>query len=447
LVKLASGAKSSPASVSEGLDSAPPPAWLSWSVWGISALFYLTVFYLRAAPAVMTAELMRDFHIGAAQLGNLSAFYFYFYVAMQIPVGILTDSLGAKRLLICGSLTAAAGTFLFGWTGNFAVACAARAIVGGATAVGWLVLLRLTTHWFPARSFGMMSGLGLFFGNIGALVAQVPLRISVEHFSWRTVEIASSAIVLGIGLVAFVMVRNDPSERAFLSYAPEILRGETRAGGRAPRRRFRDAIRYRNPWLILFAQGGMAGPIMTFTGLWGPPFLRTRFGLTTRSAAAICSVMIVCWAVASPLSGYLSDYMKRRKPVYLGGCALMTIGWIVLLYVNALPIEAFIAVAAFTSFASGAMIVGFAYARESAPIQYMGAITASTNIGNMIGPSVLQPGIGALLDLRWAGTTMNGARVYGLDAFHLGFALIAGWALLSCILIAFTRETNCAQTV
>ena len=88
------------------------PRWLSWSIWGIAALFYLTGFYQRVSPAVMTMELMRDFHISAKDLGNLSAFYFYFYVVMQIPVGVLIDSWGARRLLISGSVAAAAGTFL-----------------------------------------------------------------------------------------------------------------------------------------------------------------------------------------------------------------------------------------------------------------------------------------------------------------------------------------------
>jgi hypothetical protein len=69
-----------------------------------------------------------------------------------------------------GAVSAAAGTFLFGATDNLVLACAGRAIVGGATAVGWLVLLKLATHWFPARRFAMLSGLGLFFGNLGALV-------------------------------------------------------------------------------------------------------------------------------------------------------------------------------------------------------------------------------------------------------------------------------------
>ena len=91
-----------------------PPAWLSWSIWSIAALFYLAGFYHRVSPAVMTDELMSAFHIGASGLGNLSAFYFYFYVAMQIPTGVLIDSWGARKLLIAGSCTAALGAILFG---------------------------------------------------------------------------------------------------------------------------------------------------------------------------------------------------------------------------------------------------------------------------------------------------------------------------------------------
>jgi hypothetical protein len=74
-----------------GAPHAPPP-WLSWSVWGVAAIYYLAAFYLRSAPAVMTTELMRDFGIAASQLGQFSAFYFYAYIAMQIPTGVLVDS-------------------------------------------------------------------------------------------------------------------------------------------------------------------------------------------------------------------------------------------------------------------------------------------------------------------------------------------------------------------
>ncbi len=198
--------------------------WRSWAVWGIAALFYLTGFYQRVSPAVMTSELMRDFGLGAQSLGSLSAFYFYFYVAMQIPAGVLIDSWGARKLLFWGALSAAGGTFLFGATSNFALACAGRAIIGGATAAGWLVLLKLATHWFPARRFAMLSGLGLFFGNLGALVAQVPLRLLIEHFGWRNVVLGSAVILLGVCALVWLIVRNDPSDAGLESHAPAALR-------------------------------------------------------------------------------------------------------------------------------------------------------------------------------------------------------------------------------
>src|SRR5204863_318627 len=84
--------------------------------------------------------------------------------------GVLVDSWGGRRLLILGSIAAAIGTFLFGTTSSFVVASMGRALVGGATAVGWIVTLKLATHWFPSQRFALMSGLGLFMGNMGALV-------------------------------------------------------------------------------------------------------------------------------------------------------------------------------------------------------------------------------------------------------------------------------------
>src|SRR5258705_10250106 len=137
------------------LAASPPSALLSWSVWAVAATFYLAAFYLRTSPAVMTTELMRDFGIKASQLGQFSAFYFYAYILMQIPTGVLVDSWGARRLLIGGSLAAAAGMLTFGATSSYALASTGRAIVGASTAVGWVVTLKLATHWFPRSRFAM----------------------------------------------------------------------------------------------------------------------------------------------------------------------------------------------------------------------------------------------------------------------------------------------------
>jgi sugar phosphate permease len=422
-----------------------PPAWLSWSIWGIAALFYLAGFYHRVSPAVMTDELMQAFSIGAGSLGNLSAFYFYFYVAMQIPTGILVDSWGARKLLIAGSIAAALGALLFGATNDFAVACAGRAIIGGSTAVGWLVLLKLATHWFPARRFAMLAGLGLLFGNLGALTAQVPLRIAIQHFGWRPVIFVSAGAVLCVGLLAMLFVRNDPTDDGYLSYAPaeahrkdvkvwELLKG------------FKRIFAYRNTWLIFFAQGGLVGSMIAFTGLWGAPFLRARYALQPTRAAGVCSVMIVCWAVASPICGALSDRIGRRKPIYLGGCIVAAAGWSAMFYISDLPLTMFVLIAGVTSLASGAVVIGFAFSKESVPSQFLGTISGTTNIGNMLGPTFLQPGIGWILDKTWSGALKGGVHIYDLHAYRCGFILMVGWLVMSSVLLSLTSETYCRQS-
>src|SRR5207248_9428571 len=101
---------------------------------------------------------------------------------------------------------------------------------------------------------------------------------------------------------------------------------------------------------------------------------KQRFALSSTDAAAVCSVMIVCWAVASPLAGYFSDAIGRRRPIYLGGAIVAAMGWAAMFYVP-LPLAVFTLVAALTSFACGAVVVAFAFAKESVQVRFLGTIS------------------------------------------------------------------------
>ena len=136
----------------------------------------------------------------------------------------------------------------------------------------------------------------------------------------------------------------------------------------------------------------------------------------------------------------------RRKPIDLGGALIAAAGWSTLFYAP-LPLAAFTLVAAVTSFACGAVVLGFAFAKESVPIQLLGTISGAINVGNMLGPTILQPAIGRVLDQRWAGAMANGVRAYSVDAFQAAFAMIVAWSLLTCLLTALTQETRCRQAV
>ena len=156
--------------------------------------------------------------------------------------------------------------------------------------------------------------------------------------------------------------------------------------------------------------------------------------------------MIVCWAAASPICGALSDKIGRRKPIYVGGYGLAAVGFAAMFYIDDLPLPVFIVLAALTSFACGAVIIGFALGKESVPAQFLGTISGTVNIGNMIGPMILQPAIGWIMERHWSGALLNGVRVYDLQAFRYGFILMVGWLVLSTILLSFTKESFCRQS-
>lgn len=422
-----------------------PPASLSWAVWGLGASLYLIGFYQRVAPAVMVNELMADFGIGAAALGNLSAFYFYSYVAMQVPTGILADAWGPRRLLSAGAFTAALGTLVFGWAPTLVWATVGRLLIGGSVAVAFVGMLKLATHWFAPTRFALVSGMALLCGIVGAVTAGVPLRMLVSAFGWRPVMVATAVITFGVALAIWLFARDDPSDKGYASHAVTRARGEGRSGpgvlaGLA------SVLRYRNTWLLFGTSGGVVGPVLAFSGLWGVPYLTARYDMPAASAAAVTSALLVAWALGGPILGALSDRFQRRKPLYIAGSAVAAVGWALVVFVPGIPLVALVVILVFAGFGSGCLIIGFAFAKESVPSRLAGTVSGVTNMGSMMGPTVLQPAVGWILDHFWGGQMAEGVRVYALETYRLGFSALLIWAVVALILVLFTRETFCRQT-
>ncbi|WP_440997037.1 MFS transporter [Arhodomonas sp. SL1] len=425
------------------MSTAFPPLRLAWTIWGLGAALYLVGFFQRVAPGVMGAELMHSFSVGAAGLGNLSAFYFYSYVAMQIPTGLLADTWGPRRLLTAGSLTATAGGLLFALAPQFWLAGLGRALVGASVAVAFVCMMKLASHWMPARHFAFATGSALFVGIAGAVLAGVPLDVLVSVVGWRAVMAGVALITAALAVAMWWLVRDDPAERGYQSHATEHA-DDGRGSGAL--QTLLTVLRYRNTWLLTLAPGGVAGPVLAFAGLWGVPFLVTHYEVSETTAAAYCTAMLIAWALGGPALGALSDRIGRRRPLYVAGLAVASLCWAVVILLPALPTLALGALLTLAGFASGCMIIGFAYAKESLPGKYGGTVGGVVNMGVMLGPMVLQPAIGLVLDGLWDGTTEEGLRIYSLGAYRAGFLLMLAWAIAGTILVAFSRETHCRQT-
>lgn len=422
--------------------AAHPPARLAWGVWALGASLYLAGFFQRVAPAVMTQELMAEFYLAAAGLGNLSAFYLYGYVAMQIPTGLMVDRYGARRVLTAGAGIAAIGGLMFALAPSLYFAYFGRLLIGGSVGVAWVGTLKLAAQWLPAQRFALASGLALAAGMSGALSAGVPLAAGVEQFGWRPVMLAVAIVTLLICAAIWMVVRDDPAERGYLGFAspaaPSTARGCAWLG-------LREVLRYRNTWLIYFAPQGISGATIAFGGLWGVPYLVSVYGFSSARAAFYCSALMLAWALGGPLFGAFSDRLRERKPLYVIGTVSALVLWSIIVLAQPSP-KVLLALLLAAGFTSGCMVIGFAFAKESVPAQLAGTATGVANMGSMTGPMLLQPLIGVVLDRGWVGElTYSGARAYDAQAWRDAFLLLLAWLALSFACALATRETHARQ--
>jgi len=421
-----------------------PPMTLAWFIWGLGALFYLAGFFQRVAPAVMTQELMQDFNISASGLGHLSGLYFYAYVAIQIPTGILADTLGPRKILTAGCLVAGMGTLLFALSPGFFWAGLGRLLIGGSVAVAFVGLLKLSSSWFPKKIYAFVAGNALSIGLIGAVTAGPPLRFLMDTFHWRQVIGVTGVMTLVLGGLIWFVVRDWPQEKGYPGFTKKIP-APASLSVRKIRQDLFNVLKYRNTLLLFVIPGGIVGCILTFSGLWGVPYLVSHYQMSPGRASAMTSVLLIAWAFGAPFFGWLSSRTGNRKPLYITGCIVVALGWSLIFFKESLSFYQLVMTFSVTGFFSGCVILSFAFVMESVPLSLSGTVSGLTNMGLMMGPMLLQPVVGWILDKNWTGQMANGVRVYSLDAYEVGFIPMMVWISLSVLLLFFTKETHCRQ--
>ncbi len=421
-----------------------PPAYQSWLALSLGIAFYFSGFFHRMVTAVMADQLMADFNIGAAALGNFSSFYYYSYVAVQIPTGILADYWGPRKLLTAGALLSSFGAFIFASASSIHAANIGRLIIGASMGVAWVSVLKLSTRWFKPNQFAVVTGLALCLGILGALSAGVPLRLLMNLLGWRPVIFGAGIITLIVSLAIWIFVRDDPVQKGYDSYATDSTTSNQR-----PKvsilSDLSNVFRYKNTWILTIVPASLIGPVLTFAGLWGIPYLTTHYDLTPVKSASLISALLISCALGAPVLGVLSEKTGRRKPIYFLALCISLTGWIPILFLQNIPLWLLIVLFSIVGFASSAIVIGMAFVKESVPLALAGTVSGISNMGMEMGPMILQPAIGVVLDFRWDGLLENGVRIYDLNAYHMAFGAIIGISILGTLLITFARETFCQQ--
>ena len=403
-----------------------------WAIFALAAAAFWLSFFHRVAPAAIAVELQQAFSIGGAMLGALAATYYVIYTVMQVPTGILNDTVGPRRVLAAGCLVAGAGSLLFGAAETVTAAVIGRTLAGLGVSVAFVSMLKLTADWFHERRFATMTGVGAMIGMTGALAAATPLAWISTIVSWRAVFAVAGIVSLLLAVVIWLIVRDRPDgEVAVAARLPAVHD--------SPRWRAGLMLVARNPatWPCFWFGFGMSGSYMTFVGLWGVPYLVHGYGLSVVEATQHTSLMLICLAVSQGAIGALSDRIGRRRPLILASALAYFACWITWLSGAAAITGASYAISVVMGLSVCGMTLSWACAKELNPPNYSGIAISVVNTSGFLAVGLLQPLVGWLLDRAAAGTAYSGAH------YVPGIALLTAFAGISLVGALFIRETHC----
>jgi sugar phosphate permease len=413
---------------------------LRWSAFVIVGLAYVLSFFHRFAPAAISSDLQQAFDASAAALGGLAATYFYVYTAMQIPTGVMVDTLGPRRVVAIGGVIAGFGSILFGMADTLAAASIGRLFVGLGVSVTFISMLKLNAAWFHDRQFATMTGATILIGNTGSLLAAAPLAWVLTYMSWRTAFVIVGVISLVLALFSWLWVRDNPRKVGL----PSMRELDGLEAHPAHDGHWYDGLkivfRNRATWPGLWINMGLAGSLFAFAGLWAVPILRDVYGMERATAASHTTMLLGGFAIGAFLIGRISDRIGKRKPVMSFAAFIYCLCWLPLLL--GMPLGKVTAYALFLlmGLSASSFTLSWACAKEVNPPALSGMATSVVNLGAFLGTAIMQPLVGWAID---RAHDAHATDAMGIADYRAGIAILTGFSLVGLLGSLFVRETYC----
>lgn len=409
---------------------------LRWTAFALVTMSYMLAFFHRVAPAAIASDLQQAFSASAAALGGLAATYFYVYTVMQIPTGILVDTLGPRRIVTLGGIVAGAGSLLFAYAATLTEASIGRLLIGLGVSVAFIALLKLNAAWFHDRHFATAVGLTLLLGNVGSVLAAAPFAWVLQFTSWRTVFVVLGGVSFATAMLTWLFVRDHPGEAGLPSLRE--LEGEV-AHPRHEGHWFEGlmtVLRNRLTWPNFWMNLGIGGSFLAFAGLWAVPYLRDVYGMDRAAATLHTSLMLAGFAIGAISVGTLSDRVGRRKPVLIATAFVHLLCWLPLVFSLSMPRLASYLLFLLMGLSAASFTLSWACVKEVNPHALSGIATSVANTGVFLGTGILQPLVGWTIDR--AGLAQGAATQY-----HAGMLIFFACVVFGFIASLRVRETYC----
>ena len=402
----------------------------------LAAVFYCYEYLLRVAPSVMNAELMQHYQINDFQLGSLTAYYYYIDAPMQLPVGLLVDRYGPKRLMIGACLSCAVGAYLFVCSDILLVAKLGRFLVGLGSAFAFVGVLKLATMYLPKNHFAVVSGTTMALGQLGAMMGDVLLTVMISYDGWQQASIhaAMFGLLLTFALAVTFRFSNKfvSEEHGIAADAPstsEVIKS------------FCELTRNRELWKTSLMGCLLWVPIVVFAEYLGIDYLKSAYGMSSEQAAMANAMIFIGMASGGPLVTSLSNTLQSRLLPIKVGSVISTVCMSLVLYFTNMPVVLLFLCLYLTGLSTSTQVIVFPMAEEIATKKSAGTAMALTNMMVMISGIIFQPLTGYLLNI-----TDSNALSHSASDFQFAFSYIPFAIILTLAVALLTQETYRTQS-
>jgi len=408
--------------------STSPRAWL---VWGVGVAVYFVAVFNRTSLGVAGLMANHRFGISAAQLSFFTMLQLVVYAGMQIPVGLMVDRFGSRRVLMTGALLMTVAQTGFALATTYPEALVARTFVGAGDAMTFISVLRLVGRWFPLRRIALVTQLTGNVGQVGAIVAAIPLSWMLIHLGWTPAYLAAAFAgpVTIVGVLLFL--RDAPQSRCLRgeSLPLRALGANIRAAWAQPGTRLGFWVHFTTPF-----SSNVLGL------LWGYPFFVKAEHVSAGAAGALLTVLTLVGLASGPLMGYLAGrHPWHRSTMALWVVAsIVTVWTVVLAWPGRAPLWLLFLLVLVVGFGGPASMIGFDVGRTSNPSHRQASASGIINVAGFVAALITVVAIGFILDWR----TPNGAGYTG-SAFRwaMSFQYVV-WALGLAMILRQRRRVR-----
>ncbi|MCJ7663149.1 MAG: MFS transporter [Desulfobacterales bacterium] len=399
----------------------------------LSTLFCFSMFY-RLTNAVIAPDLIRAFHLNAERLGMLSSAFFYTFALFQIPMGVLLDRIGPRKVITVFTLVGAAGAFVFACAGGFYVALLGRALLGIGMASALMGSFKVFVNRYPPRRFSTLSGAIISIGTLGPILATSPLVYLNSIIGWRLTFVYCGIITVALAFLLFWVLKEDHH-----GGGQEILVSASAGQQTGVIKSLKLVFGTLSFWQISSLAFFRYGAFVALQGVWLGPFLMNLKGFSPLTAGNILMTLSVGGVIGAPIAGYLAERVfGSTKSVILFGMGCYVLCFVPLTGVLRMDsAAAYATVFMLQGFFSSFGMLTYTHIKELFPLSMSGTVIAAVNFFVMAGGAVFMQIIGTIIS-SYSGTH----QIYSAGAYHLAFLICLLGIIASLIFYAFSKTPH-----